>query len=112
MSSAISYEYLQSVKGVANGIASLDGGGKIPVAQLPAGAIETYKGEFATSAALIAAFPTGLLADYAYVTGTNSYWYWNKGLAVPAWVNQEINVTAYLALTPAAKAAVPYRIVP
>lgn len=112
MASAVSLEYLNSQKGVANGIASLDGTGKIPVAQLPASAVETYKGEFATSAALIAAFPTGLTADYAYVTATSSYWYWNSGLATPAWVNQEITAVAYLALTAQAKARVPYIIVP
>lgn len=112
MASAVSLEYLNSQKGVANGIASLDGTGKIPIGQLPSGAVETYKGEFATSALLIAAFPTGSTADYSYVTGTSSYWYWNSGLTVPAWVNQEITATAYLALTAAAKARVPYIIVP
>lgn len=112
MASAVSLEYLNSQKGVPNGLASLDGTGKIPVSQLPAGSVETYKGEFATEAALTAAFPTGATADYAYVTGTNSFWYWNSGLATAAWVNQEITATAYTALTAAAKARVPYIIVP
>lgn len=112
MSSAISYEYLNSIEGVANGLATLDGTGKVPLAQLPGGAIETYKGEYATSALLITAYPTGILADYAYVTATSSYWYWNRALGIPSWVNQEITITAYNLLSLAEKSAVPYIIVP
>lgn len=111
MASSISYEFYQSKLGVANGLATLDGTGKVPVSQLPSEAIETYKGEFATSAALIAAYPTADLADYAYVTATTSYWYWNDALAVPAWVNQQITEAAYNALTAAEQAAVPYIII-
>lgn len=111
MSSSISYEYLSSIKGSANGLASLDGSGKVPVSQLPSSAIETFKGEYGTSSALIIAYPTASLADYAYVDTTNSYWYWNKSLTTPAWVNQEITETNYLALSSAAKASVPYIIV-
>ncbi len=111
MASSISYEFYQSKLGVANGVATLDGSGYIPVAQLPPGAIETYKGEFATSTALIAAYPTGSLADYAYVTDTLSYWYWNDALSTPAWVNQEITEAAYTALSAAEKAAVPYIVI-
>jgi hypothetical protein len=66
----------------------LDATGVVPVSQLPPAGIETYKGEYATSAALITAYPTGLLADYAYVTATLSYWYWNAALGTPAWVDQ------------------------
>lgn len=108
MASAVSLEYLQGQKGAINGIASLDGTGKIPTSQLPASAVETYKGEFATVITLTTAFPIGVTADYAYVTATSSYWYWNSGLAVPIWVNQETSAVAYLALTSAAKARVPY----
>ena len=111
MSSAVSLEYLQSIEGVANGLATLDGSGTIPISQLPGGAVETYKGEYATSVLLIAAYPTANLADYAYVTATSSYWYWNKALGTPAWVSQEITATAYLALSVAERAAVPYIIV-
>lgn len=112
MSSAISYEYLNSIEGVANGLATLDGTGKVPLVQLPGGAIETYKGEYATSALLITAYPVANLADYAYITATLSYWYWNKSLVTPAWVNQEITVTAYNLLSATEKASVPYIIVP
>jgi len=112
MSSAISYEYLNSIKGTANGLATLDGTGKVPLSELPEGAIETYKGEYATSALLIAAYPTSNLANYAYITATSSYWYWNKALGVPSWVNQEIPIASYLLLSSAEKSAVPYIIVP
>ena len=112
MASAVSLEYLTSIEGQANGIATLDGTGKIPASQLPPSSVETYKGEFATSAALISAYPTGATADYAYVTATSSYWYWNSGLTTPAWVDQQITATAYFALAAAAKARVPYIIVP
>ena len=111
MASSVSYELFQAKQGVANGLATLDGSGLVPVSQLPAVAIETYKGEYATSAALIAAYPTGLLADYAYVTATLSYWYWNAALAVPGWVNQQITEADYLLLSAAEQAAVPYIIV-
>ncbi|MCX8074284.1 MAG: hypothetical protein N2749_01695 [Clostridia bacterium] len=108
MASALSYELFQSKQGVADGIATLDGTGKVPVSQLPAAAIETYKGEFATSEALTTAYPSASLADYAYVTATSSYWYWNDALGTPDWVNQQITESAYLALSVAERAAVPY----
>ncbi|MDD4816294.1 MAG: hypothetical protein PHQ62_04110 [Clostridia bacterium] len=108
MASAISYEYLKSREGVADGLATLDSTGKVPVSQLPDAAIETYKGEFADEAALILAYPTAFLADYAYNTETSSYWYWNDALGTPAWVNQEITEDDYLDLTVAERAAVPY----
>lgn len=111
MASSISYELFQAKQGVANGLATLDGSGLVPVSQLPAASIETYKGEYATSAELIAAYPTGLLVDYAYVTATSSYWYWNAALATPAWVNQQITEAAYLLLSAAEQAAVPYIVV-
>lgn len=112
MASAISLEYLQSIRGQANGLATLDAGGKLPVSQLPDSAIETYKGEYADQAALTAAYPTAILADYAYVTSTLSFWYWNARLAAPAWVNQQITAADYTALSAAEKSVVPYIIVP
>lgn len=112
MASSISLEYLQSIEGAANGLATLDGSGYIPVSQLPPGAVETYKGEFETVAALTTDYPTGNTADYAYVTGDLTYYYWNSALTTPAWVNQKITAAAYTALTAAQKAEVPYIIVP
>lgn len=112
MSSAISYEYLISQKGVANGLATLDGTGKVPVSQLPSSAIETYKGVYADYSALTTAYPIGATADYAYITGELAYYYWNSALSTPAWVNQNITVANYTALTSAEKAQVPYIIVP
>ena len=118
MASAVSLEYLQSLEGVANGLATLDSTGTIPASQLPTSAIDHFKGQFADETALEAAYPTGSLADYAYVTATNSFWYWNAGLtgtdtpSAPAWVNQDITDTDYLALSATAKAMVPYIIVP
>lgn len=112
MASSISYEYLISIEGAANGIATLDGSGKIPVGQLPPGAIETYKGVFANSAELIAAYPTGATADYAFVTADLMYYYWNNALGTPAWVKQNVTVATYTALTAAEKAQVPYVIIP
>ncbi len=112
MASAVSYELFVSKQGAANGLATLDATSKIPVSQIPASVVSSYKGEYADSAALIAAYPLASVADYAYVTGTNSYWYWNDGLATPAWANQQIIESAYNALTSAAKAAMPYIVEP
>ena len=69
---------------------------------------ENYKGRFATAATLQTSYPIASLASYAYVNDTSSYWYWNSALGTPAWVNQEITESAYLALSAATKAAVPY----
>jgi hypothetical protein len=112
MAGIVSIELLDSMIGAPNGIASLDNTGKIPLSQLPGGAIETYKGEFATSALLIAAHPTGNVADYAFVDVTASYWYWNSFLPIPGWVDQVITVAAWTALTPLQQGAVPYILVP
>jgi len=111
MASALSYELFVAKQGVADGIATLDSSGKLPVSELPAAATSSYKGQYATSAALIAAYTTAVLADYAYVTATSSYWYWNAALTVPAWVNQQITEAAYLALSVAERAGVPYIVV-
>ena len=109
MASAISLEYLVSLEGVANGLATLDSSGVIPAAQLPADAVSPFKGTFADSSALPA---TGILADYAYVTDTGTFWYWNPGLATPGWANQNITLADYNALPEAAKAQMPYILVP
>lgn len=108
-SSLVETTYLP--RGVANGVASLDADTKVPVAQLPDSVVNNFKGEFADEAAIIAAYATATLGDYAYNDDTDSYWYWNAELATPAWVNQEISATAYDALSAAAKAAVPYIVV-
>lgn len=68
----------------------------------------SYKGRFGTSAELQAKYLTATVADYAYVNNTSSFWYWNAGLATPAWVNQEITEAAYLALSASERMAVPY----
>lgn len=133
MASAISYELFTAKRGTADGIASLDSTGSVPVAQLPAGdangvasldanskvpvaqlpdvAIDSYKGVFADEAALIAAYATAAISDYAYVTATTSYWYWNAALSTAAWVNQQIKETDYNALTVAQRAGVPYIVI-
>ena len=111
MANAVSYEYLKSIQGVANGIPTLDNSGTIPTSQLPAAVVSPFKGEFADEPTLTTAFPTASLADYAFVDDTGSFWYWNAGLAVPAWVNQEIGETDYLALSALAQSMVPYLIV-
>ncbi len=112
MASAISYEFYTGKLGAANGLATLDATSKIPVAQLPSAVVQVYKGQYATSAALIAAHGTGALGDYAYVTGTSSYWYWNAALTIPEWVDQQITEAAYLLLSAAVRAAVPYIVEP
>lgn len=108
MASAISYEFYSSEKGSVNGIATLDSSGKLTESQLPAAAIDTYKGIYTDEAALIAAYPAASTGDYARNEATSSYWYWNSDLDTPAWVNQEITAVAYDALSEAARAAVPY----
>lgn len=112
MASALSYELFEAKQGVADGLATLDGSGKLESGQLPEEAVNPYKGEFADETALTTAHPTADLGDYAYVTGTTSYWYWNSVLAVAAWVNQQITESAYAALTAAERAAVPYVVIP
>lgn len=67
-----------------------------------------YKGKFNTLATLQTNYPTAALADYAYINSSSSYWYWNSAVGISAWVNQQIAESAYLALSPSAKAAVPY----
>ena len=104
MSSAVSLEYLQSIEGVANGLATLDGSGTIPASQLPAGTVETWKGVFATPAALTTAYAVGAAAWYAWVTSTTSTWAWNFSLG--AWVNTNVSAAAYLALSVIERASI------
>lgn len=108
MASAISYELFSSKQAAANGLATLDATAKIPIAQLPSSVIKNYKGEFETDSALKTAHTTGIMGDYAYVTASSSYWYWNEALETAGWVNQQISETEYNALSAQAKAAVPY----
>lgn len=113
MSSAISYEYLSSIEGSANGLATLDGTGKIPVAQLPTVALENpYKGSYADYITLATAIPTGSRADYAYVEDEEVFYYWNGELGSPSWVPQTIDTVSYNLLTTTQKAQLPYIIIP
>jgi len=120
MASAVSYEYLKQIQGAAFGLATLDANSKIDPAQLP-DIVTLFKGVFGTADLLRAAFPTSSIACYAYVTATNSFWYWNPQLTdhdpvdpQPAadWVNQEISEEDYTNLTDEEKAMVPYLVVP
>jgi len=110
MASAVSYEYLSSIRGATGGVATLGSDGKVPASQLPPLPASTYKGTFATAGDLNTAFPTGTTGEYAYVIADGMYYYWNEELAL--WVQEEIEETDYLALSDAAKAAVPYLVVP
>jgi len=112
MASAVSYEYLKSIQGAPGGIPILDGDGKIPDTQLPPTIVSPFKGRYADEAELTSARPTAGIADYAYVDDTLSFWYWNIGLVVPAWVNQEIIADDYDQLSDVEKSMVPYLIVP
>ena len=112
MANAVSYEYLKSIQGAPNGIPTLDGDGEIPASQLPSSAVSPFKGQFADEAELTTEYPTAGIADFAFVDDTSSFWYWNAGLDVPAWVNQEITETDYLALTAVEQSMVPYLVTP
>lgn len=113
MASSISLEYLRSIEGAANGLATLDGTGKVPVAQLPAVAIASpYKGSYADYVTLATAIPTGERADYAYVEDEEVFYYWNEELGSPSWIPQTIDTTTYDLLTAVQKAQVPYIIIP
>ena len=112
MANALSYEYLKSILGAPNGIPTLDDNGEIPTSQLPPSAVSPFKGEFVDETELTDEYPTAGTADCAYVEDTTSFWYWNSGLDIPAWVNQEIEETDYIALTAAEKSMVPYLVIP
>ena len=111
MSSKISFAYLVSVEGTANGLATLGTDTKIPVSQIPTEyLVETFKGTYATEEALLSAHPVGALGDYAYITATASYWYWNITLA--SWIDQKITVDLYNILSTDVKVVMPFIIVP
>jgi len=111
MPGVISFEYFQSLEGTAGGFATLDGTGKIPVGQLPSSIVETYKGEYADSVAIILAHPSANIADYAWSVADDAFWYWNGGALVPHWVKQTISAAAYSLLTLAEKSAVPFIVI-
>ena len=73
-------------KGAASGYASLDSGGQVPMAQLPA-IVSKNKGFFATTAALATAFPAGTSGDYAIIGATDTVWLWDADTA--AWVETD-----------------------
>jgi len=107
MASAVSYEFLQNLKGAPNGLATLDNTSKIPVAQLPPSSA-LFLGIFATSADLPA---SAELAQFAYVTGTLSFWYWNPATDIDGWVNQQIEEADYILLTNEEQSYVPYVVI-
>ena len=112
MASAVSLEYLKSLLGADNGIATLDNDGLVPTSQLPPESASPFKGHYADEAELTTAYPLANIADYAYVDDSLSFWYWNDGLSTPAWVNQEIIEADYDLLSDLEKSMVPYLIVP
>ncbi|MFY9150839.1 MAG: hypothetical protein WAO52_02405 [Prolixibacteraceae bacterium] len=74
-------------KGVANGYAALDSGGRVPMAQLPS-VLNSNKGYFATLAALTTAYPTASAGDYAIVGATDTVFIWNTD-GTPAWIDSD-----------------------
>jgi len=111
MASALSYEYLQAIKGVPGGIPVLDGDGQIPPAQLPLSVL-LFLGRYATEADLITEYDEAEIANFAFVDETTSFWYWNAASTIGAWVNQEITDEDYDLLTGEEKSLVPYLIIP
>ena len=69
---ALSSYQLTSEKGAADGYASLDSGGQIPAAQIPAVAITTYLGEAADQTAMLAL--SGQYGDWTVRTDTGTVW--------------------------------------
>lgn len=61
-----------SVRGAANGVASLDSGGKVPQSQLPAVALVDFLGTVASESAMLAL--TGQRGDWAYRSDTGTDW--------------------------------------
>ena len=115
MASAISLEYLQSIQSQPGGLATLTPSGDtypgtVPENQLPPNAKSPFKGSFADSANLETAYPTGSMADFAYVTADLAFYYWDDISA--SWVNQNITASAYAALSASEKSVVPWIIIP
>lgn len=111
MASAVSLEYLQSIEGQPNGLATLDNNGQLPAAQIPPTS-ELYKGEFPNPGALATAFPNAAQNNFAWVVSTETNWFWNDQLVPGQWVNSNIAIADYTLLTASQKAAVPYVILP
>jgi len=63
---------LESAVGAAGGVASLDGGGQVPAAQIPAIAITEYLGSVASQAAMLAL--TGQKGDWCIRSDTGTTW--------------------------------------
>jgi hypothetical protein len=111
MAGILSLEFYQGQRNTANGYAGLDGGGMIDTSQLPASTVNPFKGTFATDQDLETAHATGSLADYAYVTATNSFWYWDINASTPGWMNQHISSATYSAMTPAEQGCIQWIII-
>jgi len=109
MASAVSYELLQSMKGANGGLATLGNDGLIPLNQLPPTSQSIFLGIFATVADLPA---TGSMAQFAWVTAENMFYYYNSKLTTPTFVPQQIEESDYLLLTSVQQSAVPYVVVP
>ena len=73
-------------KGVANGYAGLDSGGRVPMTQLP-DVLNRNKGFFATQAALTTAYPSGTDGDFAVVGATDTVWVWDTDTT--AWLETD-----------------------
>jgi len=110
MASAVSYEYLTSIRGATGGVATLGSDSKVPVSQLPSSMVSVFKGTFATIVALNTAHTSGAIGNYAYVVEISGFMYWNDELSL--WVAQEIEESDYLSLSDDEKACVPYLVVP
>lgn len=63
-------------KGIANGYAGLDSGGRVPLTQLPS-VLAHNKGWFSTVAGLRSAHTTAISGDYAIVGATDTVWVWD-----------------------------------
>lgn len=68
-----------------------------------------YKGEYGTSAQLIADNPNSVLADYGYVNETSSFWYYSPTLGT--YVNQNVTASQYSSYEQAVKDEIPFIIV-
>lgn len=68
-----------------------------------------YKGEYDTSAELIADNPNSVLADYGYVKETSSFWYYSPTLET--YINQNVTASQYGAYEQAVKDEIPFIIV-
>lgn len=65
-----------SEKGAASGVATLDEGGSVPIAQIPPSVTKNL-GYFATPDALISAYPTAIAGNFCIVGSTDTVWVWD-----------------------------------